>query len=169
MNYLVAMRRIIDIQKLYAGGFLEKLEGKLDGDIGDDSLVIRPESFSILIESISANSELHQNSTEILIERARQMKTLMDADRIHFSEIIIFNMEFDLVRLLLMIFVCGMANEEVPITEQDIERIDSVVGNYITAGFQEEGENVFGVISNLFNRLRQIHQLPEFVTELLPA
>lgn len=164
MHYLEAMRRIVEIQNLFSGGFIKTMG---DVEAKESALTARSESFSTSVELISAGSTLPSDTQEVLFERAKQMKTLIDEDRIGFGELFRFNMEYDTVCLLLVLFVCGRIRDDVPISEKDIGRIDSAIGDFVTAGFSQEGESVFAVIRDLFIKLRQSHSLPTSVLGLL--
>lgn len=164
MHYLEAMRSIVESQNLYAGGFIKRME---ENGADESTLTIQPESFSKAVESISACSPLPSNTQDILFGRALQMKTLLDGNQINFGEFFRFNMEFGTVCLLLVLFVCGRIKEDLPITKEDIERVNSAIGDFITAGFSQEGESVFAVIRDLFIKLRQSHLLPENILGLL--
>ncbi len=103
---------------------------------------------------------------EILLERAREMKGIIERDEIRFTEFFRFAQEFDLICLLLIICVWGGMEQFVPLTDEDITIVDEAIYNFLVAGADTE-KTAFDVVLKMLRAIPKNNQLTLSLNSLL--
>lgn len=161
------MQRVIRIYIRYVGRFIETVAVEAEVVTEEQSLPSNQLPFSPAIDAISlANNTLSDTIIQdTLLKRAREMQACLDNELVEFSELIRFDMELAIVCLLIALSLSGQLSAETNLTEEDVERIDSVLNSLITSGL--EIESIWDIIRDLIPRLFGQKSLPQSLSGLL--
>jgi hypothetical protein len=113
-------------------------------------------------------AELTQPEAQaVLLERANEMKKLMDDNQVSWLELSRFYQEFEVVCLLLLLCALGKFSEEIPITEEDIGNVQHAVSDLCAAGWAEEGQGVIDTARKVLTEGMKSREFPSVITLLL--
>lgn len=103
----------------------------------------------------------------ILLERALEMRKLMDEEKVGILEFSRFFQEFEVICLMLVICAWGAVSEEIPITEEDFGNVEGAISDLCVAGWAEEGKEVLDTAKRLLVEGLKSRQFPLPITRLL--
>lgn len=103
-----------------------------------------------------------------LLEHIRTFQGWIRDDKISFHEVSRMSQEYDTIRLLLLIWLWGKCiNPDVPISEEDLQMVNSAQSDLHVAGWAEDEVSVLIILRRLIEKGTTTGVLPQGVSLLL--